>query len=111
MVLAFESKAIRALCEQKIVAEDQLGSAAAAQLRHRLNDIDAASSPEDLIVGNPRAVVLGDDEYFVIDLCEEYELILVANHNQTPLESDGRIKWPLVNRVKVVRIAKEIHGN
>jgi proteic killer suppression protein len=111
VVLAFESKAIRDVCEQKAVADAQLGVAAAEQLRHRLGDIDAASSMRDLIAGNPRIVDSKGCEYLLIDLSEGYELVLKANHSQCPLTPDNRIDWSLVNRVKLVQIATKIDGD
>ena len=105
MELAFESKELRDACENDSEARRQFGSAVAEMLRHRLADLDAATSPKDLLAGQPRAGT--DPETMVIDLCEGHRLVFTANHPNNPTTPTGELDWAMVRRARILRIERE----
>ena len=107
MELAFESKELRSICEHGATAKDELGAEVAEVLRSRLADLRASTSIDDLIVGNPHALEFGGITYFIVDLCQGYQVILKANHPENPLTDSSQIDWAKVSRVKVTHIGGE----
>ena len=103
--LAFETKELREVCENEADAKRQFGDAVAEVLKHRLADIDAASSPTDIIVGNPRIEPGG--ERMTIDLCEGYQLVMTPNHPSNPMKAIGTVAWEKVNRIRILEIRRE----
>ena len=73
-------------------------------LQHRLSDLRAAASISDLVAGNPRMENYGDTERLVIDLSDDQEIVLAANHRENPRKGNGMLDWSAVSRVKIVRI-------
>lgn len=103
--IAFETKDLRKICENEAEAARQLGSAAAEVLKHRLADLDAATSPTDLIAGNPR---LGPDpQAMTIDLCGGYKIVFSPNHPNNPTRRSGEVAWNKVSRIRILRIGRE----
>lgn len=102
MELAFESRELRDTCEDDAEARRQFGDSVAEMLRHRLADLDAATSPKDLLAGRPRAGT--EAETMVIDLGEGHRLVFAANHPNNPTTPDGELDWARVRRVRVLRI-------
>lgn len=101
MELAFDSRALRTMCESETVAKRNLGTKVAETLKHRLGDLRAATSINEVIVGQPRLL---DAEQMVIDLCDGYHIIFSANHPKKPISEDGALDWTKVSRVKILRI-------
>ena len=104
MQLAFESKELRSICEDRATAVCELGTETADVLRHRLADLYAAVSIADLIAGNPRIVEANGMSCLIIDLCHGHLLVLKANHIENPLTESGQIAWGKVSRIMVTRI-------
>lgn len=102
MELAFESKELRDICENEAEAKRKLGERIAEMLKRRLADLDAATSPKDLLAGQPR---LGQDgQTMVVDLCEGHRMVFAANHPGNPATSDGDLDWAKVRRIRILRI-------
>src|SRR5260370_33517167 len=64
--LAFDSKALRTICESEGQAKLELGVTVAESLKHRLAGFVAAPSTNDLLAGRPRVCANGRDR--VLDL-------------------------------------------
>lgn len=90
------------MCESDTTADVRIGPAAARMLRNRLADLRSASTPKDLVAGNPR--IAQDGNEMQIELCDGWRLVLEANHVTNPLSEQKRVDWDRVSRVKVVRI-------
>ena len=103
MELAFDSRALRTICESETAARRDLGTKVAETLKHRLGDLRAATSIHELLVGRPR-LLDASNEQMVIDLCDGYEIVFSANHPKKPLTDDGTLDWTKVSRVKILRI-------
>ncbi len=104
MEIAFDSRQIRHICEDASEATLTLGANVAGTLRDRLADLEAATSVSDILIGKPRALQCGADEFMVVDLCDGYSLVFAANHNIKPTGENGRILWPQVTRIKILQI-------
>jgi hypothetical protein len=103
--LAFESMALRTICEKEVEAKRELGDTVAEFLKHLLSDLRAAKSVTDLVAGRPR---IGDDQsHMVVDLGESHRLVIKANHTYNPLTSSNDLDWGKVTRVKIMRIESE----
>ena len=93
------------MCENEAEATRNLGESIAETLKHRLADLDAATSPRDLLAGQPR---LGQDEQtMLIDLCDGHRIVFAANHPDNPLTGDGSLDWGKVRRIKILRIESD----
>jgi hypothetical protein len=102
MEIAFESLALRKLCEDALHADAILGPKAADSLRRRVADLKASTSILDLLTGRPRQ----RDENMEIELSDGYVIVLVPNHPKKPTSQNGQVHWNKVSRVKVVEIAQ-----
>lgn len=104
MELAFSSRSLRRICENRADAEAELGNEAAEYLRRRLADLRAAQSLVELPVGDPAFQDDTDGAIVVIRLTESYNLVVSPNHVSNPTNKAGDIAWDQVNRIKIERI-------
>jgi proteic killer suppression protein len=107
--LAFDTKSLRDLCEKEEKARRELAPDVAQKLKHRLADLRAADSVEDLVAGRPRETESANPGYFVIDLTDGSRLAFCANHRNVPLLTSGGVDWSRVSRIKILRI-ENAHG-
>jgi len=103
MIVAFETERLRTICEDPAVAVKALGASTAANLRGRLADIRAATKIEDLLVGRPR-LSGQSDEYLIISLGEERNMVWTPNHVTARTMADGKTDWTRVTRVRLLRL-------
>jgi toxin HigB-1 len=101
---AFDTLAIRTLCECQSKAERAVGLKAAAHLRERLADIRAAESVAELLAGRPRQIQTSRHPHYAVDLADGYRLVFCANHVRIPLDEMDRVDWSRVSRVKILKI-------
>jgi len=106
--LAFETKALRTVCENEADADQEFGSEVAKRLRHRLADLHAAMSPEDLVAGTPHKVMEAGRPCIAINLDETHHLVLTANHPNNPKTASGSLDWSRVSRVRILRIESNV---
>lgn len=104
MDIAFLHKEHRRICEDQAKATEILGAQAAAKLRARLSDIDAALCYSDIPLGNPRFCTLDNLEYLLVDIDENTCLTFAVGHVNTPLNSDKKIDWNSVTTLKLIEI-------
>lgn len=104
MELAFESKWLRALCENEAQAQHELGLGVAEMLKHRIADLRAATSVKDLVAGQPHALDDPSGQKMAISLIDGYRVKFCANHPRNPLAASGTIDWPKVSRIKILAI-------
>jgi hypothetical protein len=107
--LAFESKSLRSVCESEVEAKLKLGGAAAETLKHRLADLQAATSVNDLAAGRPRVLDQSEGKEMAVELCDGYQLVFTPNHPSNPMTQDKSVDWKRVTRIKIVRIERK-HG-
>lgn len=105
MHIAFDSKSLRTICEREAEAARALGTRVAEYLRHRLADLRAATSPQDLLTGRPR--ISDDQQHMILDLCDGYRIDFTANHTTNPKRQDGELDWAKVTRIKILRIESD----
>jgi hypothetical protein len=103
--LAFDSRPLRTLCESEAQARLELGSAVAEVLKHRLADMRAAASPQDLVTGRPRAGEVRN--HMVVDLCDGHRIVFIANHPNYPKSETDELDWGRVSRIKIIRIERD----
>jgi hypothetical protein len=107
--LAFETKNLREICEIEQTAIDQYGKNVAMILRHRLADLYAATSIYDILVGNPRLINnIDNHKIMVIDLADNYQIRICANHKNNPVLDNGNIDWTKVTRIRILQIERNI---
>jgi hypothetical protein len=104
LVLAFASKPLRETCEIEAHAKRRLSSKAADSLKHRLADLEAAASVEDLIVGSPRKRKASDT--YIVNLADGFCLEFAANHIKNPIHGEGKVDWGKVSRIQILSIGK-----
>ena len=104
MELAFGFESLRTICEKEAEARRELEVSVAETLKHRLADLRAAGSVNDLIAGRPRLLSSPGNNQMVLDLPDRYHMIFSANHPNNPVSSDGTTDWANVRRIKILRI-------
>ena len=104
MQLAFQTQALRMLCEDAEAAELSLGQSVARELRTRLADLRAVTAVGELPAGNVTYRGEGGGEAVMIDLGGNVSLELLPNHPTQRLTAEGKVEWNRVSRLKVVRI-------
>lgn len=103
MLIAFETKMLRSICEREVKALKALGAQVARHLRARLADIDAAEHVAELVAGQPREH--GQRSGVLrIDLCDGVFLRLAVNHVPVPRDQQGMVRWSKVSRLKLLSI-------
>jgi len=106
MDIAFHSKALRDICESAESLRKHFGAPAAESIMRRLADLRAASSINDVAVGNPREAPKIRPQTMVLDAAAGYRILFRANHLKPPLGPDGSINWSAVSRIKLMSIEK-----
>jgi hypothetical protein len=103
MIIAFESKRLREICEDQAVAVKELGSLAAEALQQRLADLRAADTISDLMVGNPR-ISDADGATLTITLTATAYTLWSPNHVNPPRDQAGGIDWSRTRRLRLLEI-------
>lgn len=109
MVIAFETKIIRQLCESNTKAKIILGNNAAVKLKHRLADLRAVNNVTELLMGNPSQLDHSNYDLYKVSISDDIFIYFKANHNSNPLLPNNNVDWTKVNRIKIVKIGSE-HG-
>ena len=104
MVLAFDSKLLRAVCEQAAEAYCRFGPTVAKILHHRLADLRAATVAKDLVAGRPRVLKCTGGQKMAVALCEGHRIVFSANHPSNPKLETGDMDWANVSRIKILDI-------
>ena len=102
MELAFRTRDLRNTCEDAELAASEFGPDVAAALMHRLADLRAAVTVDDLVAGDPSS----EGDVLVIRLDPTHALELSANHRKNPQTPDGRLDWAKVSRLRVVGVSR-----
>lgn len=95
---------LREQCADEAVAAQTLPTEVAAALKHRIADIQAADSMQEVLAGKPRKGTYNGEECYVIDLGMSHQLTLVSAHAEPRLTADGSLDWSRIRRVKVVSL-------
>ena len=109
MDIAFQSRALRDVCESEEMLKAKFGEAVGMAIVRRLADLRAAVTIRDLMVGNPREVLSGPHPALCVDLVAGTTILLRANHIRLPRRTGGTIPWAEVTRLKIISIGT-IHG-
>lgn len=102
--ISFETKELRALCEDEALAAESFGSAVAEALKSRLADISAVDAIYDLPVGQPQSGSYKNVDCIHIQLADSHRLTVVANHRPPRTDPLGATTWDHVRRVRVVAL-------
>tara|TARA_R110000787_G_C13385270_1_gene442146 strand:+ start:221 stop:535 length:315 start_codon:yes stop_codon:yes gene_type:complete len=102
LILSFETKLLRDVCERAECAERELGAAASAQLFDRIADMVAAPTASDFLFGQP----VSDDAIYVA-LGANAGLKFVSNHAEHNANPRSRVDWSQVKRVRIVEISSD----
>jgi hypothetical protein len=106
--ISFLSREIREICEDDTRAEAFMGPRAARALRHRVEDLRAASSVSDVVAGNMRAAQdPADGSVRVLDLDENWVMCIRPAHSKVAHDAQGKIDWTRVSRVQVFEFHNE----
>lgn len=104
MELAFETRALRRVCESDAEARRRYPNGMVEELQARLADLRAATSVSDLVAGRPSLDSCPPGRIrFSLD--GGHELVCVGNHPRPPLTKEGLVDFNRMRRVRVVMIA------
>jgi plasmid maintenance system killer protein len=104
--LAFDSRSLRTICEKEEETVREFGLSVAEVLKHRLADLRAAKSINDLVVGYPQVLDGTNNQQMAINLPDDYQVIFCANHPNNPVLENGFVDWSKVSRIKILQIRK-----
>ncbi|WP_412476759.1 hypothetical protein [Flavobacterium sp. TBRC 19031] len=107
MLISFDNRKIRKICEDEIEAQNEFGIQVSIKLQNRLADLAAAKSVTDIIIGNPCEIENTPYPNYKVDLCNNYILIFTVNNIIIPQLEDGSINWSEVNRIKILEIIEK----
>ena len=88
----------------ELIADQKFGTIAAEALRNRLDDIRAADTVHELLVGRPRAASFGDQDCYRLDIGDDIWLTIIPNHMKPRVDADDRPDWSRVRRVRVMEV-------
>ena len=102
MVISFETRPLRTLCNDSAEALKAYGEAASAALRRVLADLRAANTMFDVaaILDLPT----GPGSEFSTPLGATHRLILRCSNRKPPVLPSGEIDWNAVDRVRVLDV-------
>lgn len=105
MELAFQTRELRKLCEDDVMARAKLPEPTVNDLQMRLADLHAATVVLDLMVLGP---TLSTDPPGTIafELAGGWELVCQGNHPRPQLASVAPADFTRIRRVKVIRVAE-----
>lgn len=101
--LAFETKALRDICESEAIAKDKLPVNVAVALKRRLSDFEAIDCFDELPIAAPKKTA----NSVVFDLPENWHLIVTSGHGDGPKAKSGKTDWDKVTRLKITKIEKK----
>lgn len=107
MDIAFLSKSLRDICESENALIERFGAQVANGVKDRLSDLRAATSINDVVLGNPRHLTGKQANCVCIDLPEDFNLMLCSNHVKATSGKTDNINWSSVTRVKILSIGKD----
>jgi len=100
--LAFETKALRDICESEAIAKSALGAKVADALRRRLSDFRSIDSFDELPFAKPKK----NSNIVTFDLPDDWQLVVTGGHGDNPKLASGKIDWTKVTRLKITRIER-----
>jgi hypothetical protein len=100
--LAFETKALRDICESEAVAKRELGVKVADALKRRLSDFRSIDTFDELPLGKPKK----SSSHVKLDLPDDWQLVVTGGHGNSPKLASGKIDWARVTRLKITKIEK-----
>jgi hypothetical protein len=100
--LAYETKALRDICESEGIAKRELGTKVAGALRRRLSDFRSVDTFDELPFAKPKK----KSNSVMFDLSDDWQLVVTSGHGENPKLASGKIDWANVTRLKITRIEK-----
>jgi hypothetical protein len=100
--LAFETKALRDICESEAIAKRELGAKVAEALKRRLSDFRSVDTFDELPFAKPKK----SSNSVTFGLPDDWQLVVTGGHGDNPRLASGKIDWSKVTRIKIMRIEK-----
>ena len=107
MLIAFRNSKLRKMANSDREAMAKLGKQGARKLRARLDDLDAASTLEDMrhlpaakcheLKGNRKG-------FLAVALHGGWRVMFEPNHDPIPLKEDGGLDWSRVEAIRITDI-------
>ena len=98
--LAFETRALRDICECEEIAKRELGAKVADALKRRLSDFRSVDTVDEL----PLSKIKKSSNRITFELPDGWQLVVTAGHGENPKLTSGKIDWTKVTRLKITRI-------
>ncbi len=105
MIISFQNKKIREICEDDESAIKYLEPEIIQSLKNRLSDFEAAKNMSEIPTGSPEEFLVEKKVYFAIDLNKKYKLIFAVNNLN--LQTSEISDWAQVTRIKIIEIYNE----
>jgi len=102
MDIAFQTRALRDLCEDELRLSARFGSDAATQIIARMADLRATEAIQELVKAG--LCVPLEDGRLASSIDAGWRIVLAPNHLQRRRASSPPLPWSQVTRVKVFAI-------
>ena len=106
MEIAFHSRPLRDICESEEMLTKRFGKRVGQHIKRRLADLRAATSVEDLLVGNPRQLSGKLHPTMALDLCDGFSLTFRPNHVRRGTATE-KGDWSEVTRIKIMTMGRD----
>ncbi len=107
MEIAFATKRLRDTCRSEGAMRRSFGPEAAEALKVCLAELRAAESVLEILTAQISFKMKLESNLVLVGPVSGLTLMLSANHNINPVNSDGMLDWSQVGRVQIVEIRHE----
>ncbi|GAB4049452.1 hypothetical protein [Spirosoma litoris] len=101
MEVTYNDPELRLICEDDDVTNEIFSDSIAHAIHKRIADFQAATSLNDIIIGQLTQL---DDTTFRINLTDDYVLYFSSVNKKMTQNAQGEINKESVNRIKLLRI-------
>ena len=112
MKISFINTKLHKLCNSEKESKIQLGRETSKVLMQRLDDLEAATTLEDMrnIPGNCHQLKGDRQGEIAISLRGQNRLIFIPNHNPLPVRADGSMDWNKITSIQITAVNINYHG-
>lgn len=104
MIVSYDTAALQQACSVLEQAEQQYGAVHAQALIALIADVEAFENGAELIDFWNEDLVMTNDDSLLLPVGADYRAALAAVGNRYKRDSDGRVVWSSVSRLKLLAI-------
>jgi hypothetical protein len=107
IIISFENDRLHDLCVDLARAETEFGTVSAGELVNVISDANACENARELIDFMGPKIEITDNDSLCVMVAPYWRFEFVVVGQRFSLNTDGRIDWSSVARLKLVAISRE----